>query len=111
MSTNYFQDGTGLLGCNLEGNEPPSTGTDGVIQIPRVQILSSVMINKGLSAIYLLAGSAINPGQTIQYDAAGTCNGTTGTVESIHNFRIALNIATTSTGDCMWARTSTNLAW
>lgn len=108
MATNYTQV-TGLLGVNLEGNEAASTENG----VPRTQVLNPVMISGNRTAVYCIAGAALNPSATVAFQTLGGGNGTvsatTATVSTSIPYYVTLNTATTSTGDYLWARTETRL--
>lgn len=114
MSTNYTQV-TGLLGVNLEGNEAASTENG----VPRVPVLTPVMISGNRTAVYVIAGAALNPATTVAFHTRGggsgtvagtTGSATTGTTEPYQNhYFVTLNIATTATGEYIWARTEDSI--
>ncbi len=109
MATNFNQV-SDTLGVNLEGNEPASAGVDGTVTVPRVPVLTPVMISGNRTAIYVIAFAALNPSSTcalqnLTTGGSGTVAATTATADK-STVLVSLNIATAATGDFIWARTS-----
>ncbi|CAB4187823.1 hypothetical protein UFOVP1169_11 [uncultured Caudovirales phage] len=108
MATNFVQLGD-LLGCNLEGNEAPSTGVDGTTTVPRLLPLSITFISGGRVAIYVQTKASMNPGTTVSLDRSSADGGGTVASTSGTGQYISLNVTAASSGDWIWARTITGI--
>lgn len=109
MATNYKQV-TGLLGVNLEGNEPLAGTSDGTTGAPRVAPGTPVLISGNKAAVYGVALAALNPGATVAFENfnsnGSTMAATSATADKVGVY-VTLNTATAATGDYLWARTNT----